>query len=181
MPIHFDDQIAQPHTGLVGGPSLREAGDDELAADLRGVHAQPGPGRARGAAEARHVLEDRAQQVDRHEHVRIHRFSVDGFLHEQRADPHEAAVRADHRRAAPLRVGWRREDRLISTYSQYPANSRRAMTRAFSECDSPPCPMTTTPAPTIAPVAEPIGRAGTPSFANGSTSPKPVTWSYASG
>ena len=59
-----------------------------------------GRGGATGAAGLQHVVEDRLEQVDRHEHVALQGAGVDLLLHQQRADAERACRR---RRSAPRR------------------------------------------------------------------------------
>ena len=68
---------------------------------------------AADAAALHHVVEDRLEQVDRHDHVALERAGVDLLLDQERADAGKLAVGADQRRAAPLRMRGRGEDRLV--------------------------------------------------------------------
>jgi len=53
------------------------------------------------------------QQVDRHEHVDVEGLAVHLLLHQQRPDADQVALRVEQRRAAPLRMGRRGEQRLV--------------------------------------------------------------------
>ena len=66
---------------------------------------EPRPCRPVGAAVALHVLQDRFEQVDRHDHVRPRLLPArrDG-VHEERADAEQPAVAPDERGAAPVRM-----------------------------------------------------------------------------
>src|SRR3546814_16210794 len=55
--------------GLVGRPAGGDAADEDVAAHLLRVEAEPGARRLRGAALAQQIGHDRLQRRDRHEHV----------------------------------------------------------------------------------------------------------------
>ncbi len=112
--LDLDQDVAGVDAGLVRGAALGEAGDEDRALGLGGVHAEPGPRRAVDPAEAQQVVEDRREQVDRHDHVALRGDALAaGFLDEQRADALEAAAPVDAGGTAPARVRGRGEDRLI--------------------------------------------------------------------
>jgi hypothetical protein len=54
-----------------------------------------------------------SEQIDGYEHVALHRASADRLLYEQRTDAEQAPLAADQRRAAPLRMRGRGEQRLV--------------------------------------------------------------------
>ena len=110
---HFEHRVAHACAGALGRAAGREAGDDQPLARFGGVHAEPRSRRALHAPGLHHVIEDRPQEIDRHEHVALDRARVDLLLNEKRADRGELAVGADQRRAAPLRVRRRGEERLV--------------------------------------------------------------------
>src|SRR3546814_4134462 len=60
---------ALPVSGLVGRPAGGDAADEDVAAHLLRVEAEPGARRLRGAALAQQIGHDRLQRRDRHEHV----------------------------------------------------------------------------------------------------------------
>ena len=77
-------------------------------------HAEPRPTRLVLAPVDEELVEDRLQQVHRHDHVRVERFFVPpDVLDEEGADPPQRPVAPDDRRPAPVRVGGRGEDRLL--------------------------------------------------------------------
>ena len=94
------NDVAELHAGAFGRTAGREPLDGDAVFRLRRVDAEPRPGRPIDAAEVQHVVEDRIDQLARHEHVAFDRLVAVGFLHEQRADADQPAVA---RRAAPRR------------------------------------------------------------------------------
>src|SRR5205085_1861355 len=65
-------------------------------------------------AELDQVIDHRLQVVDRHDHVEMLALAlVAGAFKLQRADAEQIAGRTDQRRAAPVRMRRRREDRLV--------------------------------------------------------------------
>ena len=97
-----------------GRPAIGEADDDEPVFHFGGVEAEPRPRRRVAPAEFHQIVEDRLEQIDRHDHVEILRLPLlDRLLQLQRADADEIAGRPDQRRAAPVRMRRRGEDRLV--------------------------------------------------------------------
>jgi len=60
-----------------------------------------------------HVVENRFQKIDRHEHVALYRLTVERLLHQQRADTKQSAVVTDQCSAAPLRMRRRGKERFV--------------------------------------------------------------------
>src|SRR3546814_5045311 len=87
---------ALPVSGLVGRPAGGDAADEDVAAHLLRVEAEPGARRLRGAALAQQIGHDRLQRRDRHEHVArkllARRRSVGD---DERADAEQPAVRSE--------------------------------------------------------------------------------------
>ena len=111
---HRQHHVAALQAGLFRRPARGEPHDDDLVLGLGGVEPEPGPRRARGAAEGQEIVEDRREQVDGDDHVEMQRVPGRGGLFElQRADAQQVAAGADERRAAPVRMGGRGEDRLV--------------------------------------------------------------------
>jgi len=109
-------QLGITHFVLSGYPHLLvgEPDDHHLALRLGGVEPEPRPRRAVGLAEGQQVVEDRRQQVDRHDHVEgLGPAALARLLELQRADADEVAGRADQRGAAPVRMRWRHEDGFV--------------------------------------------------------------------
>src|SRR5207248_4333026 len=109
----FEHRVAYFYAGFLCWTAGREAGDHEARARFGRIQAEPGPRQAVRPAELDHVVEDRREDVDRHDHVALDGAGVDLLLHEERADAEELAFSADQRRAAPLRMRGRGEERLI--------------------------------------------------------------------
>lgn len=81
--------------------------------------------------------------------------------------------------AAPPQLGWAGLVKIASSsrYSQYPANSCFAATRAAIALALPPPPATTTRSPTRMRAELPSGKAGRFTRPSAWTSPNPVSWS----
>src|SRR5262245_13804484 len=67
----------------------------------------------RAATGLQHCIQDRIEQVDRHEHVDVNSLAVEFLLHQQRADTDEIALGVEQGGAAPLRMRWGGEERFI--------------------------------------------------------------------
>jgi len=78
------------------------------------VDAEPGSRRTFAMSIGDQVLEDRFQQIHRHEHVPGRRCNRSGGVaNDERADPEKLALRADERRARPFLDRWVGEDRRV--------------------------------------------------------------------
>ena len=88
-----------------GGPPW-QAGDHDAVGGVGREQAEPGAGRAIDPAVAQQVVQDRRQEVDRHDHVADQALALAGHLLDQeRADADQVAARADAGGTAPMRVG----------------------------------------------------------------------------
>jgi hypothetical protein len=102
--------------GLLRRSLVGQADDDQPVLDLGGVEPEPRPRRRVAPAELHQVVEDRIQQIDRHDHVDVLRLALlDGVLQLQRADADEIAGGSDQRGAAPVRMRRRGENGFMSS------------------------------------------------------------------
>ncbi|MNC87694.1 hypothetical protein D3C83_34420 [compost metagenome] len=60
-----------------------------------------------------HRVQDRVEDVDRHEHVDVDGLAVQFLLHQQRPGADQVALRIEQGRTAPLRVRRHGEERLV--------------------------------------------------------------------
>ena len=114
------DRRAPPGCGRPGAARLCSRAPSRPARRRR---SRPRPRRHRGRATGgrpvrpaigQHVVEDRRQQLDRHDHVDVAaQFAAVRVLHMQRADADQPAVGADQRGAAPERMRRRGKDRAV--------------------------------------------------------------------
>ena len=108
------------------------------------VKAEPRTRRAADPPVGEEFVEDRLQKIDRYHHVERDDPPARGLMLQlERADPEQVAPRTDQGGAAPIRMGGRREKRLVEEVFPYPANSCRATIRAARERERPPAPPTT--------------------------------------
>ena len=59
------------------------------------------------------IIDDRRQQIDRHEHISVNRVLVDLLLHQQRSYADQPPVVAHQRGAAPLGMSRRGEQGFV--------------------------------------------------------------------
>ena len=99
--------------GLRRRAAFGDAHDHDLAIALGRKGSEPRARRLADLSAGQQIVEDRRQQIDRHDHVDVGGLAVPAHLQPQRADAQQLAVRTDQRRAAPPGMGGRDEDRLV--------------------------------------------------------------------
>jgi putative membrane protein len=113
--------VARPQVGFFRRAAPHGPEDGDGVVDLGGVHAEPRPRRTIGRADGDEIVEDGFEQVDGDDHVdvlalagaRLLARGGDDLLDLQRADPQQVAAGSDQRRAAPIGMRRRGEDRLV--------------------------------------------------------------------
>ena len=75
--------VAELHACAFRRATRRETLDRDAVFRFGGIDAEPRPRWTVRAAESQHVVEDRIDQLARHEHVPLHRFVAVRLLHEQ--------------------------------------------------------------------------------------------------
>ena len=94
--------------------AVGDPGDDDPTVALRGIDADPRPRRLVDAAPGAQLLDQRRQQVDRHDHVDVARHVLSaGAFDVQRADADEPAIAGEETGAAPERMRGGGENGLV--------------------------------------------------------------------
>ncbi|EGE60795.1 hypothetical protein RHECNPAF_1340044 [Rhizobium etli CNPAF512] len=107
------DDIALTQAGLGGWTAFGDAHHHHAAIALGGECAEPGPRRLVDLAAVQEIVEDRRQQIDRHDHIDVRDLAVLAHLQAKRTDTEQFAVGADQRCPAPCRMSGCGKDRFI--------------------------------------------------------------------
>src|SRR4029453_4473014 len=68
---HLEHDVAGAQIGLARGPAVGQPHHDHAVIDLGGIEPEPGPGRTIATAKREQIVEDRLEQIDRHDHVEM--------------------------------------------------------------------------------------------------------------
>src|SRR6516165_1013344 len=105
---HGKNRIALVKPGTVRGTITGKADNRHLIAGFGGKQTEPGPWWNIGAAECAQIVEDRRQQVDRHDHVQGNDLiAMDLMRNPEGPYAQKVARWTYHRGAAPVRMGGR--------------------------------------------------------------------------
>ena len=121
------------HARALGGTAGGESVDHQAALPIGGVHAEPGSWRLGRSSGTHEILENGLEQIDGHEHVAVDGIVAEALLQQQRAYADEPAVLVEKRRAAPLGVRRRGEQRRVEQVfpesGEFPLGENRGLQR----------------------------------------------------
>src|SRR4051812_32593834 len=113
LAVDREDDVAGLELGTGGRAVGGDPDHNHAVVDLGRKESEPRPCRLVDAAEPAQIVQDRFQQVDRHDHVDVLGLAVALAFELQRADADQLATLVEERRATPIRVRGMGEDRLV--------------------------------------------------------------------
>src|SRR5580693_2616175 len=108
------ENVAAPQSRRRRWTTVGQGRNDDFSISLGGINPEPGPHRLVHTSISQEVIENRGQQVDRHDHVDVARSAMQGrLLDVERADAKEPTRSIDGPSSAPKGMRWGGKDSLL--------------------------------------------------------------------